>query len=73
MAPTPSPGDIRAIARDDMINTMMIVLEDVQKNGLLTVPDHHLRTAAAQVFDKLSHHVTMKVLAGMAMPQGNPT
>lgn len=72
MPQTSDPGSIRAIARDDMIKATMTVLEQVQENGLLTVPDHHLRTAAAQIFDKLSHYSMLKILAGMATSTMSP-
>ena len=73
MQPIPDPGTVRAVARDDMIMATMTILQQVQENGLIGVPEHHLRTAAAQIFDKLSHYALLKILAGMATPMMSPT
>jgi hypothetical protein len=68
MPSNPSPGDIRATARNDMIDAVCMILTTAHDRGLVSVTEDNKRAAAALIFDQLAHHVTLKVLAGMSTP-----
>jgi hypothetical protein len=72
MAPPVPPGDARALARNEMINTVSLIITEMHDKGLLSISEENKLTAAAMLFDKLVQHVALKVLAGMAAGLGAP-
>lgn len=59
-------ASVRDTARQELIASVEMTLDDLEADGHIVVSDRE--AAARLILDRLSMHITMKVLSGMAQP-----
>lgn len=65
--PRPNPRDV---VDEEMSRAVELILEQLDATEVLPSTGPQRRDAAAQIWRGLSNHIAMKVLAGMARPEG---
>lgn len=63
--PRRTPADV---ALEELSAALGLVLKEAGESGLLTITEANIRPVARLIINRLSTHVTLKILSGLAAP-----